>query len=332
MVHKAIKILWLFGLVLLAACSSPVPDSTERLVVEPVVSPTPLDPAVLELTKPPLPAAGAPAIAVPTPVSPLATAELPLEAMAHDAWLSTSPSGAWTVHVRVAYPLADDGSLIGEEFFVNLSVFRPDGSLRWDILDEWRPFGIGYTLPSQFHWSTDEQYLFFTEHGVPDGCPTVFGFDCGLFRVDLADGSLKNLTDGSCGAARAAPDGRQFALLQNNTIMLSDLVAGFTREWEFIEVADMQNQNSWKAGGVAWSPDGSALVFTILHDICPEPGASSSILLLDLNTGEIEVLVERDSNEYFTSEWLPGDKILLFDAAKTRYWLDIKNHTITPVD
>jgi hypothetical protein len=328
---KILKTLSVVVFITLVACGQPGPEPTEVLIVEAMVSPTPPETQVLEMGEAPLPTAVATTLE--PEVGNLETPGLTLEEMTQDAWFVVSPNADWTIEVQVAYPLAEDGSSIGEDYYVRLSVFRQDGSLRWEILDEWRPFGLGYTLPSQFHWSDDENFLFFTEHGIQDGCPTVFGFDCGLYRFDLESGSLANLATGRCGAARASHDGSLFAVLQNETIFISNDEAGFTREWNYTEAAGLGEQGSWQAGGVVWSPDGSALVFTVLHDIsCDDGITSSSILMVDLDSGAIEVLVDKDAHEYLTADWSQKDNIELFDASGIRYWLNIEDKTITPVD
>ncbi len=318
--------------IVLAACSPTQPQPTEIVVVEARVSPTPLEEPNLAAAQAALPTAAiSPDIAKEEEL-PQAAPTANLGDMSHDTWFSISPSGAWTVQVQVAYPLAEDGRQIGDQYYVRMVVFRQDGSQRWQVLDEWRYFGLGYTLPAQFHWTEDETYLFYTEHGVPDGCPTVFGFDCGLVKVSLQDGSSENLVGERCGAARVTRDGSKVALLQHTILQVIDLEDDSLREFAFSEAAGLDSQEDWQAGGLIWSPDARSLVFTILFQSCAQGGVSSSILLLNLDSGEFKVLVDRDAHEYVTSEWRMAGRILLYDAAGVRYWLELEEGGITPVD
>lgn len=323
------SLIWigLLSLVVVGCATQPV-EMTEVVVVDAIVSPTPpselmqISPgAIVILTTEPAIDTGP---AVPTESTP------GIERMTHDSWFVTSPDSSWTVQVQVAYPITKDGITIGDEYSVNLAVFRPDGSQRWQLVDEWRPFGLGYTLPSQFHWSQDGQFLFFTEHGTPDGCPTIFGFDCGLYRVNLEDGTMSNLAGSGCGAARAAPSGATFAILRNKLVEVWASDGSDSRSYPFMEASQLDRTSDWQAGGLVWSVDGTRLLMTIIHDTCSQGGASSSILALDLESAEVTVLVERSENEYLTIDWPEADKILLQDSSGLRFWLDPETRTINP--
>lgn len=324
-----LNLFWIGLLSLLAAgCAAQPAELTEVVVGEAIVSPTPpsdllqLSPGAIVVLPTEAAIETSPAVPGETTVA--------IENMTHDSWFVTSPDSSWTVQVQVTYPITEDGITVGDQYSVKLAVFRPDGSQRWQLVDEWRPFGLGYTLPSQFHWSQDGQFLYFTEHGTPDGCPTVFGFDCGLYRVNLEDGSLVNLAGSGCGAARASPSGAWFALLRNNLVEVWASDGSSSSSYPFMEASELDRTSDWQAGGLIWSPDETRLVMTIIHDTCSQGGASSSILAIDLEGEEVSVLVERNENEYLTIDWPEASRILLQDSSGLRFWLDPQTRTISP--
>lgn len=210
MTNRLINLLWIGIFIGVAACSTATstPLVPTAVIQPPLISPTaPPETRLLDTLPPPQPEVMSSTL-TPSIVTPKTT---------HEDWFYTSPDGQWTVQVSAEFPIAADGSLSGERYRLTLAVFRKDGGLRWDVLDEERPFGLGYTLPAQFHWSKDGSQLFYTEHGIPDGNPTIVGFDCGLYRVNLQSGERTQLS-GDCGLLRAAGDGGRRSLSCRATV------------------------------------------------------------------------------------------------------------------
>lgn len=138
---------------------------------------------------------GSPSTQMPPPTptttsSPAATAtmmpgrtETPFSPAPEITFTSTSPDGKWAAQ-GAAMPATD-----AETRHVWLNVSKTDGTVEWRVVDEWSAQALGQTTPKPFAWSQDECYLYFTNFGVPDGCPRfVNGSD--LHRVDLSDGSV----------------------------------------------------------------------------------------------------------------------------------------------
>lgn len=321
MTKRLSSLLWFGILIGVVACSSatPTPPMPTAVIQPPLISPT--APAEMRLldTLPP---------SQPEVMSITLTPSLVTPKTTHEDWFYTSPDGQWTVQVSAEFPIAADGSLSGENYRLTLSVFRKDGGLRWDVLDEERPFGLGYTLPAQFHWSKDGSQLFYTEHGIPDGNPTIVGFDCGLYRVNLKSGERTQLS-GDCGLLRAAGDGETFAVLQGNRLLIHNMTGQIVREIAFTNLLQLDNESGWQAGGLVWSPENGRLAFSVLKNIQQPAEIQTSFVLVDLLSGVVRYVAENRAGQYLPIEWGEGDTLLVLDAFGLRYRLNIRTGEIS---
>jgi len=304
----------------IAACTSGTPSLPTAIIQPLLVSPTPpAESLVMETLPPPQTAA----------VQPTFTQPVILEKMSHEDWFYNSPDGQWTVQVSAAFPVTAEGSISGENYRVSLSVFRADGGLRWKILDEERPFGLGYTLPAQFHWQRDGSGLFYTEHGIPDGSPTILGFDCGLFRTDLQNGETTQLT-AACGSLRAAPDGESFAALQGGRLLIHRISGEVIREISFTDFLGLGEQSGWLAGGLVWSPDNGRLAFSILQNMADAAEIQTSFVLVDLVTGSVRFFLQNQPGQYLPIDWQESEVLVIMDTFGLRYRLNIRTGEIVP--
>lgn len=315
---------WLFiGVFMgISACTSTTPPLPTVVIQPLLVSPTsPVESMPKEMLLPPQTKT----------VQPTFTATAILEKMSHEDWFYTSPDGQWTVKVSAAFPVTAEGSIGGENYRVSLSVFRADGGLRWKVLDEERPFGLGYTLPAQFHWQKDGSGMFYTEHGIPDGNPTIFGHDCGLFRVNLQNGETTQLTAG-CGSLRAAPDGASFAALRGSRLLIHRINGEVIREIPFTDLLGLGEQSGWLAGGLVWSPDNGRLAFSILQNIASPAEIQTSFVLMDLVSGSVRSLLQNQPGQYLPVDWRESEALLILDTFGLRYRLNIRSGEILPAD
>lgn len=315
---------WLFiGVFMgISACTSTTPPLPTVVIQPLLVSPTsPVESMPKEMLLPPQTKT----------VQPTFTATAILEKMSHEDWFYTSPDGQWTVQVSAAFPVTAEGSIGGENYRVSLSVFRADGGLRWKVLDEERPFGLGYTLPAQFHWQKDGSGMFYTEHGIPDGNPTIFGYDCGLFRVNLQNGETTQLTAG-CGSLRAAPDGASFAALQGSRLLIHRINGEVIREIPFTDLLGLGEQSGWLAGGLVWSPDNGRLAFSILQNIASPAEIQTSFVLMDLVSGSVRFFLQNQPGQYLAVDWQESEALLILDTFGLRYRLNIRSGEILPAD
>lgn len=247
--------------------------------------------------------------------SPTRLPPVDLSEMTGDSWISISPDGNWTAQVQVAYPFNKNGVATGDRYYVRLEVLKKDGSVVWTVLDDWLNWGLGYSIPANFHWRADSGRLYFTEHTIVDGC-AVFGNERGLYEVNLEDGSLRELSGFDTGELQAAPDGQQIAVLSGSSFEVRDLSGDPLAETslDFLE-------GDWQAGRLVWSPNGDQVLFTVMFDPCGPP-KSSSIYRMNIPSGTLDVLVERDTRVLVANQWLGDDKVELIDAAGAVWFLN----------
>jgi eukaryotic-like serine/threonine-protein kinase len=157
----------------------------------------------------------------------------------HPAW---SPDGLSIAFVRIS---DDDGGI-----FIISALGGPErriGPLKWEV--EWDPYGAGLS------WSPDGRYLAFSDRSAPEA-------PVSLFVMSLDQSVRRKLTSPpalSIGdlAPEISRDGHSVAFIHVTSSGVSDIyrvpVAGG-------EPTRLTTGESW-LGGVAWTPDDTALVF-----------------------------------------------------------------------
>jgi hypothetical protein len=226
-----------------------------------------------------------------------------LEEMEGYTWSSASPDGKWTAQGRSAFPKR------GEDYYTQLKVSRADGAVEWVVVDEWSPFGLGYTTPRPFQWSQDGRFLYFTNKPVPDGC-AVFVNGSDLWRVELADGSVTQVVPSVGLWLALSPDEATLAYAGHSDrgLVLRDLTAGTERG------VGLDPGQVYQAGQITWSPDGIALVLTLAIRPCSKGwGESTSIVRVEADTLEQATLIDQDSRLFTILEWPTAERVLLAD-------------------
>jgi hypothetical protein len=238
-----------------------------------------------------------------------------------DSWSSLSPDGLWRARGEALIPAAG-----ADQYHIELQIERLGEDVVWTVLDEWVPFGLGYTLPTPVRWSADGQCFYYTNRPVPDGCaPFANGSD--LQRVDLSDGSATELVPSVGLSLGLSPDAGTLAYFGygGRGLVLRDIASGEERETGFTPAENAH------AGAIVWSPDGSALAFTVAYDFCGPPEARThSILRMEAATGATTTLIESSSTLYTTAGWTAARQVWLVDR-EGRFWsLDPVTGDVTP--
>jgi hypothetical protein len=307
------------ALILVLASSCTVADPTRTRIPSSVVTPT-------ATIRPPTatPTTAESPTATPTRmIEPTATAESeqPTDTKALDSWSSLSPDGTWRAWGEALIPA--EGA---DQYHVALQIEQRHGDVAWRVLDEWSPFGLGYTLPTPVRWSADGPYFYYTNRPIPDGCaPFANGSD--LQRVDLSDGSQTELAPAVGMSLGLSPDEGTLAYLSygGRGLVLRDIASGEERETGFLP------EENGRAGAIVWSPDGSALAFTVAYSLCgPAEGRTHSILRMEAETGETTTLIETSPTLYTTEGWVETDQVWLIDHDGQFWSMDPVSGDVTP--
>lgn len=258
------------------------------------------------------------------------TDQLDLTQMSVDEWASTSPDGKWIATSLVAFP--KDSSSV-QQAYIRLMIFSADGKTYWKIFDKWEELGLGFPIPAPLKWSQDGKHFYFTHRVIPDGC-SAFSLLTDLQEVNLADGTVTELLPSSAITLALAPDQSQVAYVGQGDrgLILKDLVTGEERETE------IDPGKEFDAGNILWSPNGKSLTLTLAINPCTgEYGVSktvwaesTTILWVDSETLQQEVLVEEDPRWFITWEWIEPGKITITDGQENSVWhLDVNTGEIT---
>lgn len=307
------------GLLALAAACAPLAPGGQA--PEATVAPTEAAPATETLptqTAPP----GPTDTPRPTPTVIAVATTTPAPGALDLDWTSTSPDGQWTA-------TALTGNLFeGESYYVRLRVEGSTGAQVWVPVDEWRPMGLGYTTLGLLQWSADGQRLYFTNVPHPDGCSLyVNGGDVQV--LDLRTGQVTELMPEQGLWLALSPDETRLAYIGYGMrgLVIRDLATGQEQS-----VALERPVPDAPLGAMVWAPDGSALALTASHDVCGIEG-TTSILHVDLATGEVRTLVDADARGLTTVAW-PDElgQVVLHDANGVEWWVDVESGQLAAPD
>ena len=237
--------------------------------------------------------------------------------------LTISPDGKWRVTSSISDPVpvaAGEAEQFqtGEKYHVELTVSATDGSVTWTAVDEWRSWGLGYTVPAPLQWSQDGRSLYFSNVPVPDGCSAfVNGGD--LWRLDLADGSVTEIVPYVGLVLALSPDATQLAYYGSfgRGFILRDLATGSEQTIPLPEWS-----TDWDIGGLQWSPNDEQLLLTQVLDPCsPEP--ATAVVLVDVEALAAVTVVEQDERNFTILHWLRDDEVRLLDGEGRIWYLEV---------
>ena len=171
----------------------------------------------------------------------------------------------------------------GANYTETLTVQRRDGSAGYTLFTEPPTEGLGYTLAEPLFFTPDEQFLFYNQRSVADGCGLYAGGG-DLVQVNLSSG-VKTTRENTSGVGHTlSPDGQTIAFLRGYlsnefTLHLYDLSNGQTETITFpLDGADAA------AGSLIFSPDGSQVAFAAQQAFC---GDGWTIGTIDVATAEL---------------------------------------------
>ncbi len=315
-------------LLLLTGCVRRTPGTTS-----PATQTLPLQPgsstpggSISEFTATPKPPSinptGSPTQASPDPTQALATPTPELETYNHQAWSDASPYGPWQVNFLVAYPEGEGGSLIGDRYYVRVELINLSSSQQESLIDEWRPYGLGFTIPQALRWTNNGQYLFLAETGNADGSGERF-YDQ-LERVRLDTGQLQplNLPGGS--GESISPDGSQLALIDEERLAVIEIDTDQVETYNF----DLPRVE-WRSDQIFWSAQGQTILFNLrLNPFAPLDEMRSNLYLANLSTGEVKTLIADDRRRFSILSFPQESSAVLADSEAREWWLSLPDGAV----
>ena len=310
---------------LLAGCVRRMPGSGAPAPVElrpppgnPTYSPTPITTAASPEPTQTLPVG--PPTPFPTDLRPTSTPDL--AGYYRQAWVESSPYEPWQAIFVISYPEALDGSLIGDQYHIWVSLSSLQTGTTSSVIDEWRPYDLGYTIPQALSWSDDGQFIFLAETGNVDQSGERFYLQ--LQRLHLQTGELTPLDLPGGPAVAISPDGQQLARIDEDRLVLTTIETGDQIELRF-ELPSVE----WRTDQIFWSPESDRILFSLrLNPFNPIGEMSSSLYLADLSTGVVRRLVEADRRRFSIRSFPQETAASLADLEAREWWLTLPNTAI----
>ncbi|MFQ5420830.1 MAG: hypothetical protein ACE5EY_10775, partial [Anaerolineae bacterium] len=224
-----------------------------------------------------------------------------------------SPNGQWRVSTEVSDPTPPEDDEAGQfpngKYHVEMVVARADGSQTWTAVDEWRPWGLGYTVPQPVRWSEDGRYFYFANVPVPDGCASlVNGGD--LWRLDLISGKVTEIAPYIGLTMALSPDETKLAVdaSYGRGFLIHDLEAGNEQP-----IPLPQPDGRWQISGLQWSPDGRYLLLLQAINPC-SPETETAVVHIDVASLTASVILGPDGRQFTLLDWMQGDDVRLQDG------------------
>ncbi|HEU5213780.1 MAG TPA: hypothetical protein VFU10_13490 [Gaiellaceae bacterium] len=169
------------------------------------------------------------------------------------------------------------------------------------------PTGVPVGGSSPPAWSPDGRRIAFLAHNVVDG----FGANDDVAVVDLASGSVRQLTTGQNATDPSWQPGRQIvyssAVQDRFELYVVDPDTGATRQLTHSEFGDVNRRPSW-------SPDGSRIAFVHLKQIGDDAG-HGRVEVMDATGGEPRVLSDAPADvDNQAPAWSPNGREIAFST------------------
>ncbi len=169
--------------------------------------------------------------------------------------------------------------------------------------------GLGAVGLGIAFWAPNSQFLYYTQarEGVPDGCSG--GWWRPLFAVDVLNGQKKEMNLGLL-----SPERKILAYPETQDLVFWDLNGG-----EIGRVALLHA--GWPVGGLAWSPQGTSLVYLQNEDWCS--GGRAAVVRVEWPDLETDILLEAEIPAFVNIEWATGNRIILVDDRGNKWRVEL---------
>ena len=211
---------------------------------------------------------------------------------------------------------------IQEDYHVQFTVSRKDGTKTWIILDYWAD-GVGYKYAQLHQWSNDSQYIYFTGDRIAGGGCDFFPVDSKWQRLSVDTGQVTDLP---------LPFGRGHAISPNESIIayispdpplyvsLHGIQGG--QEQKVLLPID-PNLEAAQAGDILWTSDGSAVILSIATgDACNSSDLNFYLIRVEINTLDINELVGNSNDLLRPIKFEVPNHLLVRDWNGYTWWMD----------
>ena len=214
---------------------------------------------------------------------------------------------------------------IYEEYHVQFTVSRKDGTKTWTIMDYWGD-GVGYTYAQLHRWSNDSEYFYFTGDRVAGGGCDFFPVDSKWQRLDVNTGQVTDFLIPLGRGHAISPDESTIAYASPDTPLHIALYDIHSRQEQKVLLPINPNLETAQAGNLLWTPDGKAVILSIASgDGCHSSTLHFYLLRVDLNLLEITELVGKSKDLLRLLRLEPTNHLLIRDWNGYTWWIDATN-------
>ncbi len=225
-----------------------------------------------------------------------------------------SPNGRCTWDRLQASSLTESATRkYDNQFYIRVSLACVLGNefreVNWVLVDEWKPQGLGYSIPTVLGWSADGGKLYFHDEIIPDGCQPIGGWQENFRQVDLETGNITLLFPELKSGASMSPDTTRLVYydVQNKDVGVYAFASG---EVQHTPLFFPDPPVYWGVGDFTWSPDGESVLFVMVYgDACNPSGAS--IQKLDVAKGDIRMKWISTVRTASIVEWVDPVRVLI---------------------
>ena len=220
----------------------------------------------------------------------------------------------------------------------------------WTVVNSKEKIAGGIVALVPMGWSPDDQYFYFTRMFAGTGCDA-FLSGSELSQANVVTRKVRVFKYPTGGPMALSPDTKTLAQIVYEEIKPArkprrkatptptpvadeaqgpQLVAKLVlrdiagRRERSVVLAEGSDVNAFQAGGLAWKPDGSALMLAYAYDPC-NAKARYSVVEMNVQTLKPRVILDRDARLFTPQVWAEGGWVELLDRQQKRWLMDPAN-------
>lgn len=231
-----------------------------------------------------------------------------------------SPGKEYTARVTTGFPLQSAEEF--DDYFSQLAIVGQDGE--HVVLEEWRPWRLGYSIPELIGWSKDGEWLYYANRVISEGCQP-YPFYTSVSRVGVPAGDPQLILPDVSGSAAISPDSTSVALTSASTIRVLAIDGVQTSEM------DLGYGDSAQVGALAWSPTADKLAASVALDPCAASGDSkgSMIIVTSISSPDPRVAATFPDGIWSPVAWPLEQYLIVRDPANALHALDLTSGSVS---
>lgn len=244
----------------------------------------------------------------------------PLEDFSVSTTELPSPGNEYTARVTIGFPLQSAHEL--DDYFSQLAIFGQGGE--HVVLEEWRPWRLGYSIPELIGWSKDGEWLYFANRVISEGCQP-YPFYTSVSRVGVPAGDPQLILPDVSGSAALSPGSTSMALTSASTILVLGIDGVQTSE------IDLGYGDSARVGALVWSPTADKLAASVAPGPCAgsDDPKGSLIIVTSISSPAPKIAATFPDGIWSPVAWPLEQYLIVRDPASALHALDLTSGSVS---